>query len=229
MSQQLIFDLPSKAALGRDDFFISPANSHAVSTIDKWQNWPDRKQVLVGPGGSGKTHLMHVWANEAGARVFDANDLNDSDVGATIGHHRNVAVENVDGIAGRAQNEQALFHLHNTVLAEGGHLLMTGTASPNRWDLKLPDLKSRILGTGAVALNAPDDALLAAVMVKLFADRQLTVAPNMIAYLLGRMIRSFEAVHLLVGALDDAALTQGRAISKPLARQVLDNLWPDSA
>ena len=222
MAEQLRFDLPARPALGREDFFVSPANAAAVGMIEGWQAWAARKLVLSGPSGAGKTHLAHVWAALADAQVIAAPDLAGADIPALAA--RNIAIEDAQLIAGHQAAEEALFHLHNLTLAEGHSLLITADSPPKRWGLDLPDLASRMQGTALVALDPPDDDLLAAVLMKLFADRQLSPAPETIPYLIPRMARSFDAARRVVTALDDAALDSGRPINRTLARQVLDKL-----
>ncbi|MEW9918838.1 chromosomal replication initiator DnaA [Marimonas sp. MJW-29] len=226
MAEQLGFDLPSRTALGRDAFFVSPANAVALAMIDGWESWAGGKLVLTGPESAGKTHLAHVWAEMSGARIVAARDLTEAEVPALARGH--VAVEDVPQIAGDPQAETALFHLHNLVLAEGHRILFTGEASVAQWGLSLPDLKSRLQGTTAAVLEAPDDALLSALLVKLFADRQLSPKPEVIPYLVGRMDRSFAGAIALVERLDAASLAQKRPITRQLAAQVLDNL-PEGA
>ncbi len=222
MPRQLRFDLPARPALGREDFFVSPANAAAVGMIEGWQGWSGRKLLLTGPSGAGKSHLVQVWAGLAAAKVVAAQDLTSADIPDLA--TRNIAVEDAQAIAGDRAAEEALFHLHNLALAEGQSLLLTADAPPQRWGLVLPDLASRMQGTTLVALEAPDDDLLAAVLMKLFADRQLSPAPDTIPYLVPRMARSFDAARRVVTALDDAALESGRAINRTLARHVLDKL-----
>ena len=223
MPRQLVFDLPVRSATGRSDFFVSPANDLAVAQIDTWQDWPHRKLVLVGPQAAGKTHLAHVWAAMSNAVIVDADALADADIPALAARGA-VAVEDADRIAGNAAAETALFHLHNLLLAECGTLLITARHAPSQWALTLPDLKSRVTATPVATLNAPDDALLAAVMVKLFADRQLQVQPQLIPYLLNRMERSFAAAQDIVAELDRVSLATNRKISEKLAGDVFDGL-----
>jgi chromosomal replication initiation ATPase DnaA len=226
MHRQLSFDLPVRAALGREDFFVAPANAMAVALIEGWQNWPGRKLVLEGPKGAGKTHLAHVWAQAAGARILAARDLVKADI-PTLATGP-VAIEDVPQIAGKADAENALFHLHNMVLAEGHSLLLTADRPAARWDLTLPDLASRMQGTQATKLDAPDDRLLTAVLAKLFADRQLIPTPDTIPYLVTHMDRSFDSARQLVATLDAAALAQARAINRRLAAEILEPfLQPD--
>lgn len=221
MAQQLGLALPSRPALGRDDFFVAPSNAIAAAMIDGWRTWAGRKLVLTGPAGSGKTHLTHVWATQSGARIIQARDLARADIPDLA--RSCVAVENVPLIADQPDAQTALFHLHNLVLAEGHSLLLTGTPPVARWQLTLPDLTSRMQAAGAVALEAPDDMLLTAVLAKLLADRQLTPKPDLIPYLLPRMDRSFAAAGDLVARLDSASLAQKKPVTRSLAVQVLDN------
>ncbi len=221
MAKQLGLALPSRTALGRDDFFVAPSNAIAAAMIDQWRDWAGRKLVLTGPQGSGKTHLTHVWAALVGAQIIDAAALGDADIPALA--RTCIAVEDVPRIAGDSRAETALFHLHNLVLAEGGSLLLTGSSPAPQWHLSLPDLTSRIGAAGSVALDPPDDMLLMAVLAKLLADRQLTPKPDLIPYLLPRMERSFAAAGDLVAALDAASLAQKKPVTRALAALVLDN------
>lgn len=197
---------------------VSPSNAGALAALDG--PWPQGKLVLTGPAGSGKSHLAQVWAGEQGAVALDGALL----AAAALGQINPMAVlvDDADRVAGDPAGEQALFHLHNLVMAAGGHLLLTGPTPPSRWPIVLPDLASRLAATATAALNPPDDPLLAALLVKLFADRQLRVAPDLIAYLVTRMDRSFAAAGALVAALDAGALAEQRAVNRALAADLLD-------
>ncbi|HOZ32680.1 MAG TPA: chromosomal replication initiator DnaA, partial [Tabrizicola sp.] len=206
MIRQLAFDLPSTAAMTRADFFVSPSNAVALQVVEGWQSWPGRKLLLIGPEGSGKTHLARVWAGLADAVILDARTLADVDLAPLAGTP--VAVEDADHLPPAA--EAALFHLHN-IVTPGGALLLTAKAPPRDWGLALPDLISRMQAAPLARLEAPDDALLSAVLVKLFADRQVAVPPNLIPYLISRMPRSVGAARTLVTALDARSLAGDRA------------------
>ena len=223
-ARQLVLDLPARPALGREAFFVAPANALALAQVDAWPRWPARRMAVVGPAGAGKTHLAHVWAARAGAEVMAADALAGLDPGS-VAADAALVVEDVDrlgelGQQAAARAEEVLFHLCNR-LAVQGSLMVSGRAAPAFWPVGLPDLASRLQAAGLARLEAPDDALLAAVLLKLFADRQIAVGPELIGYLLPRMDRSFAAAEALVAALDRAALARRRAITPRLAGEVL--------
>ncbi|MCF1708864.1 DnaA/Hda family protein [Tabrizicola sp. J26] len=221
MIRQLAFDLPSRVALGREDFFVSPSNALAVAAVGSWRDWPGARMLLLGAAGSGKTHLAHVWEAEAGARIIAADALTRCDPNELA--EGPLAVEDADRIAGDSAAETTLFHLMNLTLAQRQPLLLTAEHAPRDWGLCLPDLLSRAQAFPVARLEPPDDALLAAVLVKLFSDRQITVAPTLIPYLVSRMDRSFAAAHDLVAALDARSLAEGRPITRQLAAPLLDS------
>lgn len=204
----------------RAEFFVSPANALALAALDGWQAWPGGKMLLMGPPGAGKTHLAQIWATETGAVLVPGAGLADADLPALAAAGR-VVVEDTVSVAGNPQGEAALFHLHNLLAQTGGALLLTADTPPRDWGLALPDLLSRMQAAPVTQIEAPDDVLLSAVLVKLFADRQLAVAPNLIPYLVARMPRSVGAARELVAALDAAALAQGRPVTRSLAAGLL--------
>lgn len=221
MIRQLAFDLPGLEAMTREHFFVAPSNALALQTVEGWQDWPGRKLLLVGPEGAGKTHLVHIWAALAGAVILPVEALDQTDLASLSG--RAVAVEDADRVG---EAEAQLFHLHNLATTTGA-LLLTARTPPRDWGLTLPDLKSRMQATPIAQLDGPDDALLSAVLVKLFADRQVAVPANLIPYLVSRMPRSIGAARALVAALDARALSEARPITRALAGEVLDNLFPE--
>lgn len=215
MIRQLAFDLPSAEAMTRDHFFVAPSNAVALQTVEHWHDWPGRKLLIVGPEGAGKSHLAHIWTVLADAVILQAGELGATDIAALSG--RAVLVEDADRVAGA---EAPLFHLHNLVTSTGA-LLLTARTPPRDWGLQLPDLKSRMQATAIAQLDGPDDALLSAVLVKLFADRQVAVPANLIPYLVSRMPRSIGAARALVAALDARALAEARPITRALAAEIL--------
>ena len=214
---QLPLDLGFRAALGRADFLIAPCNAAAVAWIDRWPDWPAPALALWGPAGSGKTHLLEVWRALSKAVAIAPGALSSAAVPQLLGAARAVAIDDAP-----SADEEALLHLYNLLAERQGHLLLAAREPPARWTIGLADLRSRLLAAPAVAVEAPDDALLGAVLVKLFADRQLRISEEVIAYLLPRIERSFAAAQAIVAALDRAALAGQRAVTVPLARDVLN-------
>ncbi len=216
-AEQLSFDWALPVALGPEDFFVSDSNADAHAMIAGGLRWPEGKLALVGPPGSGKTHLVRIWQSLTGAERRDARELAPDlpPPGAAV------AVEDVETLPRDA--ETALFHLHNHLLGTGGRLLLTSDRPPARWGIRLPDLASRMQATGIVRLGPPDDALIEALLAKQFADRQLFPAPGVLSFLARRIERSHAAAALAVAALDRASLSEGRKVSLALARRVLDS------
>ena len=222
MAQQLVLDLPFRAAMGRADFFVSAANAAAVAGIDTWRDWPDAKMLLIGPEGAGKTHLAHVFAAQSGAHILNAADLPGHDP-AALAEAPALVVEDADKIAGMPPAEEALFHLHNAAAGRRCTLLITAASPPPHWGLGLPDLQSRMQQAGQLTLTAPDDALIAAVLVKLAADRQMALTPTLLGYILPRIERSLGFVQSFVTALDAEALATKQRLGLRHVKAVLDS------
>lgn len=220
---QIPFDFlpPRRRAMGRGDFFVSASNAEALALIDGWRSWPERRLALVGPAGSGKTHLAHVWMAAANAEKVAAERLSTDDAPLLI-EAQAVAVEDADRIAGAEEAERALFHLMNLARERETPILVTGRAAPDRWGIATPDLRSRLAALAVARLDRPDDALLLQLLRKQFDDRGLKVEDAVLEYLSRRMERSAAAVGALVARLDERALVEGRRIDRRLARETLD-------
>lgn len=218
---QLAFDLPANVRLGAEDFFVSDANEQAFALINAPEAWPDGKLALVGPAGSGKTHLARLFAAKAKAQIIAATKIKADDSLPDTAF----VVEDGDHLP--ADAEEWLFHAHNHLRAARLPLLVTGQTPPARWPITLPDLASRLSATTTATITNPDDALLMAVLLKHFQDRQLAPAPDAITYLQRHLPRSFQAIRRTVETLDREALAQGKALTRPFVRAVLDSLPPD--
>ncbi len=219
---QFVFPFAHRPALGGEDFWVAPSNRNAIAWIDRWRAWERPVLVIHGPPGCGKTHLGHVFLAatagvEAAARALSGCDP------AALAARPAVLVEDADrGLD--ADGERQLFHLHNLVVEARGRLLLTARAPPARWPVALPDLASRMRAAPAVEILPPDEALIGAVLVKQFADRQIKVEVAVVSFLLARMERSFDMARRLAAALDAAALAEQRPITVPLAARVLERL-----
>ena len=206
------FDLDPAPRLSRDSFTVSAANRGAVTLLDAWPNWTAPFLNLVGPDGSGKSHLARIWAGRAGARFIDVGSLDDVCAGQCA------VVDDIEALTEAQQ--QALFHLYNRLIA-GGSLLLVSREPLSRMVVSTPDLQSRLRAVPVAEIEAPDDALLEAVMRKRFDDRQIGVEQAVIDYILSRIDRSFSALEAVVQRLDARALAEKRAVTVPLAREVL--------
>jgi chromosomal replication initiation ATPase DnaA len=214
--RQLALALDHAESFAREDFLIGPPNESAFAMIARWPDWPARMLALTGPASSGKSHLAAVWAAQSGARFLSARALGDTHLPSALATGALVA----EDIAEEGFDERALFHLLNLVREEGAWLLLTARSAPAQWRVALPDLASRLRTIPALTLTPPDDALLRAVIVKLFADRQLAVDEALVSYLVSRIERSFAAARAAVTALDQEALRRQRPVSRALAAEL---------
>ncbi|MDP5084719.1 MAG: DnaA/Hda family protein [Yoonia sp.] len=216
MANQLAFDWPTGVALGPDDFFVSEANAQAYAMLCAPDTWPERKLVLTGPKGCGKSHLAGIFLSQNDGVLLAAADL-PADFRTPA---QTVIIEDMEQLPQSA--EEALFHLHNHLRSTGGTLLLTAETPPSRWPITLPDLASRMQAATVTQIANPDDALLSALIMKLFADRQIIPKADLVGYLAKRIERSFAAAADIVARLDAAALAEGRKINKALAADLLD-------
>lgn len=220
--RQLALALGHHTSFAREDFLAGPSNAAALAMIERWPDWPDRLLVVAGPHGSGKSHLAAIWAGAAGARFLAARALAEADLPGALSTGALV----IEDVAGDAVDERALFHLLNLTREEGAFVLVTAPTAPSGWTLRLADLASRLRALPVVELGPPDDALLRALMVKLFADRQLDVDESLLAYLMNRIERSFAGAHAAVERLDREALRLHRPVTRALAAEIVGRDQP---
>jgi chromosomal replication initiation ATPase DnaA len=213
---QLALALDHGESLAREDFLPGPSNAAALSLIERWPDWPSRTILLRGPEGSGKSHLAAIWARTTGARMLSPGALSGSDVPIALATGALVLENLTEGRFDQA----ALFHLLNLAREERAYVLITARSAPAIWRIDMPDLASRLRAIPVVALDAPDDALLRAVIVKLFADRQLAVDEGVVGFLATRIERSFAAARAAVARLDREALRLKRPVTRALAREL---------
>ncbi|WP_164157294.1 HdaA/DnaA family protein [Sandarakinorhabdus rubra] len=173
---------------------ISAANRDAAAWLAAPALWPVPVTLLVGAPGSGKSHLAAWFA----------------------AHHEALVIEAAD-----SADPEGLFHAWNAA-TRARPLLLTSALLPRDWSHGLPDLASRLAATPLVRLGDPDDELLAAVIAKLFAERGIRVGDDLVNWLVLRIERSLAAARSVVAALDAAALARRRAVTIPLAREVID-------
>lgn len=214
--RQLPLDLAHQVGRSRDELVVSPSNAVAVSLIDRWPDWPASLMILAGPAGAGKSHLASIWAEKSEATRLNPEDLTEfSQTSDLVGNML------IDGAGEAPMDETAFFHLVNAVRQGGHFMLVTSRRWPSQWNVKLPDLISRLKSAPVTEIAEPDDALLSGVITKLFSDRQIVIDPSVVSYLVSRIERSLATAQDIVERLDMASLeTKGR-ITRPLAANVI--------
>jgi len=217
--RQLAFALPHAESLTRDNFLAGPANAAGLAVVESWPEWPNRIMLLVGPEGSGKSHLAAIWAEQAGARSTAAHTLTAAAVPGALATGALV----VEDLRSSDFDERALFHLMNLAREDGAFVLVTARESPSAFQIELRDLRSRLRAVPTVSLLPPDDQLFRALIVKFCADRQLAVDETVVSYLATRIERSYAAVRRAVELLDTEALRLGRPVTRALAAELLRN------
>jgi chromosomal replication initiation ATPase DnaA len=214
MSRQLRLRLRRPGSYARTDFVRGPSNRQALAALDAWPNWHGGYLALVGPEGSGKTHLAQDWAARRDAVVLDRGEL-----AIEVAAGRPVLVEDVD----QGVEAEALFHLINMAPQPGGGLLLTARTPPMAWPANLPDLRSRLNAMPVAEIEEPDDEVLEGVLRKFFRERSIRAPKEVYPYLLRRMERSIPAAREIVKRLDEMADDEQRPISRALARQILED------
>ena len=222
--QQLPLDLAARPAMGREDFLIGPENQDAAGWIDRWPDWSAPALILSGAAASGKSHLMAVWQEQSSAASIDPQELPLASAEDLASHGEHLAIDAIDPWIGDLEAETTLFHLYNMFKENGRSLLLTMRSTPTAIDFALPDLASRLRAAPVAAIHPPEDALLAALLIKQFHDRQLMIGEDVISYILPRMERSFAAAADIVARADSLALAEKRRISVPLMRQILTEM-----
>ncbi len=213
MGEQLRLDFAHTPASGAEDFMPGLSNREALAWLARWPDWPESALVVHGPPGCGKSHLARIWLSRSGGGWLTRGALATADPDA----HHTWVLDHAEPVA----DEKALLSFYNRLRERGGYLLLTARRPVGAWALRLPDLASRLRAAPAVAIGPPDDVLLGAVLLKLFADRQLVVPEALIEYLVRHMERSFDAAQAMVAGLDAASLRQGRPITVALAHALL--------
>lgn len=217
--------LPHDAAMGADDFLVTPCNREAATWIDKWPEWPAHGLIVTGLPGSGKTHLLTLWLERSKGKLIAVQDLIEKDLSSLLDGPRAIAIDNVGAVAKNAAAEENLFHLFNHLKESKGSLLLAMASGVGQTGFALPDLRSRLLTLPSTALLSPDDELLSALIVKQFSDRQVAVDGTVVSYIATRVARDAASIRSLVERLDLAALAEGCKITISLARKLLESRW----
>lgn len=211
--RQLALALDHSVSFAREDFLSGPSNIAALTLIERWPDWPDRIVALIGPEGSGKSHLAAIWAEATGARVLSAKLLSTTNVPGALATGA-LVIEDLEAVD---LDEQALFHLINLAREERAYVLLTSRSAVASFPVTIRDLASRLRAAPTVTLTPPDDTLLRSILVKLAADRQLSLDQSLVNYLVNRIERSFAAARAAVQKLDNEAMRQQRPVTRALA------------
>jgi chromosomal replication initiation ATPase DnaA len=218
--RQLAFALPHAESLTRDNFLEGPANESALALIESWPDWPNRIMLLVGPEGSGKSHLAAIWAEQAGARSAAAHALDPAAIPGALATGALV----VEDLKPADFDERAMFHLLNLAREDAAYILITARVPPSAYEIELRDLRSRLRAVPVVSLSPPDDLLFRSLIIKFCADRQMSIDETVVSYLATRIERSYAAVRQAVELLDTEALRLGRPVTRALAVELLRSL-----
>ena len=211
LREQLRLPLTREAAFDAAGFVRSDCNAFAVDALAAWPDSAGQVMAICGPAGCGKSHLAALWAERVGAIPLNGAEAALADPLELEG--RPVLLDIAQDV-----DDETLFHLINLAQQDGGALLMASRPSPRRWDVAVPDLRSRLDAVRVVAMEAPDDAVLSAILTARFAERSITPGDGVIDYLVMRIDRSAAAVAAVVDRLD----AEHRPVTRTLARQVLD-------
>ena len=227
LTGQLPLEFIPEPYLGKEDFMVAACNHEAFALVDSWPAWPFFAICIYGPEGCGKTHLATMFAHNVAnlanwpykVPVVRAKDIRFE----TLQLFEKCSCLIVEELSENVDNE-ALFHLYNHYRNEGGYILFTAAQAPARTRFTLPDLQSRMNIVPSVAINEPDDEMLSALILKLFTDRQIMVAPEIINYILLNMQRSFAYARKLVAEIDSICLARKRAVSLAIVKEAFSVL-----
>ena len=211
--RQLVLALDHSVSFAPEDFLRGPSNASALTLVDRWPDWPDRMVAMIGPEGSGKSHLASIWADVTGARVLSAKLLPATDLPAAFATGALV----LEDLEFAGLDERTLFHFINLAREQRAFVLITSRSPLSTFPVAIRDLASRMRALPSVTLTSPDDALLRALMVKLAADRQIAMDETVVNYLANRIERSFAAARAAVHQLDEEAMRQHRPVTRALA------------
>ncbi|MFZ1414569.1 MAG: DnaA/Hda family protein [Defluviicoccus sp.] len=231
-SRQLPLPFEPQPSLAAADFLVADCNREAVAWLERWPDWPAPSVVVFGPSGCGKSHLGRMFLARTGGVSVAQAELGHASPAAALsllaapGMAPGIVIDDADR-AIEAGHEAPLLHLFNVAREESRALLLTAQTPPARWRIRLADLRSRLTSCPAVAIGPPDQALIAAILVKLFADRQLGVDEAVVGYLVNRIERSFAAARDIVARIDAASLSARRRVTVPLAAEALRCTLPE--
>lgn len=225
--EQLLLDWPVREIFSEEEFLPSHSNEAAVRWVDGWPNWQRGGEafhclIINGPDGCGKTHLAHVWKKLADARIVKVEDLRG--LSFIKNEQKAYIIEDIDDKIIDKNTAELILHLYNWLKEHGGYLLLTAKSEPNKWKINLADLSSRLLASETVKITPPDDALLQAVIIKQFSDRQIILSAKVVGYIIKHADRSFSFIRRLVEQIDNTSMSEKKKITIPMVKRVLKSL-----
>lgn len=222
MTRQIPLPLPHHEAMDADDYIVTASNREAATWVNSWPEWPSHCLIILGPSGSGKSHLLNLWMQRSHGKAIEAGDLATKDAGSLAMSNKIIAIDDIEKIAGHRNSEENLFHLFNLLRETKGYLLLTASKPVAQWVTGLADLRSRLLASPVATIGVPDDELLTMILVKQFHDRQIEIGEDVLRYLVPRIERTTAALRSIVTALDRASLAEGRGVTVALIRRMME-------
>ena len=221
---QLVLNLGHRTGFERSDLFVSECNVNAVKWLERWPDWPSLGLVIWGPEASGKSHLGKVWCDKSDSALLFPDDFDLNEPPDIVKNNKNILIDGAELIIENSKRERSLLHVYNLINERRGHMLFCARTPPGRWGIKLADLSSRLNSLPVTKIALPDDKVLAAVLLKLFTDRQLKVEKGVIDFAISRMERSFRAADELASIVDKIALVMRRPVTIPLLSEVFSEI-----
>ena len=224
---QLSFNLKKKKIYEKDDFLVSKSNIEAYRLVNKWPNWPNRKIIIVGKAGTGKTHLSKIWQKRSSAEILNLSKFKKIKIDNFFLKKKKFIIENISDFFDKIKKkdkedlEKNLLHFYNLIEEKKGYLILTSPIAPKLWGIILPDLKSRILSSTTVNIKKPDDELLSSVLVKLFVDKQILIDKKIIKFIVYRSERSFTSLQSLVNKIDEQSLITKKKININFVKKLI--------
>lgn len=196
-------------------YFVSQSNKAAYQLVELWPEWPFKRYVIIGPTGHGKTHLGHILRDLSRGIFINATDINAATLEA-IKHKETYIIDDIQ----MAQQPELLFHFYNLTLENDCNVVYLSSKAPGQYDMGLPDINSRFRSLAVIELTQPDDDLCRAIIRKVFLDLQITIADEVVEYMLTHMSRSLTDIHHNIQVLNQRSMEVKRNITIPFIKSL---------
>ena len=218
---QLTIEMPKRTALNREDFLVNVRNKVAVDFIDNFYKKSIKLGILIGPKGSGKTHLVNVFCKSLEGVNWSFLSSENKNIYDIFNTNDVIIIENINNFHSK-QKEEFLFHSINLSKELNKALLLTSSLQVSKLNFKMSDLVSRLEAMNTASIEEPDDTLMEALIIKLFNDRQISVKPKTVNFLMQRIERSYLGVSEIIELIDKVSLSQKKSISIKLIKGLID-------